>query len=247
MDKYMIVDNRYIDKAQTAWGDNYEIIPSISCDTISEPVCAHPDMVLFKSGEKNFICAPEVYEKYCKILIPLGVNLICGTKKLSCHYPWDIAYNVFKTDKFALGKFSETDTKILQYLDDEKIEMININQGYAKCSTCAFDGGVISADGGICSAASKKGLDVLKIPCGEIRLLGYDYGFIGGASGINSDGDVFFFGDLDSVSFGKQIYDFIKRKGRKILQIKDFPLTDVGTIMFFWHAAYKRKLTFIIL
>ena len=233
MDKYMIIDNRYAHIAQSTWGDIYEIIPSVTVNSLSEPISAHPDMALFKSEKNEFICAPDSYKEYRKILTPYGIKLICGEKKLSCNYPKDIAYNVLKTDKFAFGKFTETDSKIIEYLDSNNIEKINIKQGYSKCSVCCFKGGIITADSGICKSAKKVGLDVLQIPCGEIKLLGYDYGFIGGASGLNEAGDVFFFGDLTSLSYGNLISDFFKTKNIKIHEIKNYPLTDVGTIIFF--------------
>jgi len=233
MDKHMIIDNRYIHIAESVWKDTFSIIPSVTCSVLSAPVSAHPDMALFKTEEKEFICSPDVFSDYEKTLKKYDVKLICGEKKLSCNYPEDIAYNVLKTDKFAFGKFTETDSKIIKYLENKKIDKINIKQGYAKCSVCNFYGGIISSDAGICKAALGVGLDFLQIPQGEIKLPGYDYGFIGGASGLNSNGDVFFFGDLSSVSYGNLIYDFLKKKNIKIHEIKNFPLTDVGTVMFF--------------
>ena len=96
MSKYMIVDKRYADIAQKNWGEEYQIIPSVVCDSLPETVSAHPDMVLFKTGKREFICAPDVYEEYRGILSPIGVNLICGKKKLKSNYPEDIAYNILE-------------------------------------------------------------------------------------------------------------------------------------------------------
>lgn len=232
MTRFMIVDNRYVNIAENAWKDKYEIIPSVTSLYLDEGVNTHPDMTLFRLEEKIFICAPDCYEEYKKRLKRTGVKLICGEKNLKSTYPDDIAYNILKTDNLALGKFKDSDPVVIKYLKDEKIELINVNQGYSKCSVCYFENGAITADSGIFSALTKKRIDTLKIPCGEIKLKGYDYGFIGGASGVNKEGEVFFFGDLDSVSYGRRIREFILSKGRTLFEIKNYPLTDVGTIMF---------------
>lgn len=233
MEQYMIIDSRYENIAKESWGDKYIIIPSVNCKSLSGPVSYHPDMVLFKTASKEYICAPDVFCEYETLLKPLGINLICGKTELNCNYPSDIAYNVLKSEKTALAKFSATDPDIISYLDARGIKRINVNQGYSKCSVCAGNGWAITADEGILRVLKNEGKDVLQIPPGEILLSGYDYGFIGGASGISESGEVYFFGDLSSVSFGRDIYDFLSLKKIKIFQIKNYPLTDVGTIMFF--------------
>ncbi len=233
MQHFMIVDNRYAEIAQKEWGNLYEIVPSVTSKRLSLPVSAHPDMTLFKTGEKEFICAPDVYCEYVEIFKIRGAKVICGKKELNCNYPKDIAYNVFKENKLAMAKFSETDEEIIKYLDGENIKKIDIKQGYSKCSVCRFSGGIICADSGICNIAKNEGLDVLNIPSGEIVLSGYDYGFIGGASGANEKNEIFFFGDLDFVSYGKEIKKFLFEREIRFIEIKNLPLTDVGTIMFF--------------
>ena len=232
MKRFMIVDNRYAETARKSWGEMYEIIPSVTCQSLAEPVSAHPDMVLFKTGKREFICAPDVYEEYKRMLQPIGVDLICGKKELKSNYPEDIAYNILKTDSSAFGKFSETEETIKKYLEAENIKMINVKQGYSKCSVCSFAGGAITADESLYSALLADGQDTLKIPCGEIFLRGYDYGFIGGASGENDDGELFFFGDLKMLSFGEKIIRFLEEKKKKIHQISGITPIDVGTIMF---------------
>lgn len=232
MKDVMLIDNRYAEIAKAHWGDRYEIIPSVTCRELSEPVSAHPDMVLFKTGKREFICAPNVYDKYKKLLSDYNVKLICGKKELKSNYPEDIAYNILKTDNFALGNFLHTDETIKDYLQNEKIEMINVKQGYSKCSVCSFTGGAITADEGMFNALVNSGIDALKISSGEIILSGYDYGFIGGASGENADGEIFFFGDPLLHSFGKIVFDYLYLKGKRIHYIENLHLTDVGTIMF---------------
>jgi len=229
--EFMIVDNRYTFVAEKAWGDRFNIIPSVTCKSVPAAISAHPDMTLFQLEEKVFICAPDCFEEYKKRVFCSGTTLICGEKQLGSTYPEDVAYNVLKINNLALGKILAADPVVLNHLTDKKIELINVNQGYSKCSVCTFSGCAITADEGIFSALKNRGTEVLKIPYGEIKLTGYDYGFIGGASG-EYKGEIFFFGDLDSVSYGQKIREFICSKGKTINEIKNYPLTDVGTITF---------------
>lgn len=232
MAEIMIVDSRYADIAKTAWGHLWEIVPSVACDFLASPVSCHPDMVLFKTAANEFICAPNCFSEYQQRLSSYGINLICGKKQLRSNYPEDIAYNILKVKDFALGRFSDTDEVLLKHLSDNGIKMISVKQGYSKCSVLSFESCAITADESLYNALCECNIDVLKIPCGEIALTGYDYGFIGGASGENSRGEIFFFGDLRSVSFGNEIKAFLISKGKTIYEIEGLQLTDVGTIMF---------------
>lgn len=64
------------------------------------------------------------------------------------------------------------------------IEIVNINQGYARCSTLILNNRTaVTADISVKNALEKDGAKVLLISSGDIKLEGYDYGFIGGASG----------------------------------------------------------------
>ncbi len=61
-------------------------------------------------------------------------------------------------------------------------------------------------------------------------LSGYDYGFIGGASGF-AYGCLLFFGDICKHKSFQNIKRFAEIKGVELEYMKDFPLTDVGTII----------------
>lgn len=73
---------------------------------------------------------------------------------------------------------------------------------------------------------------MLLISSGDIKLEGYDYGFIGGASGKISDNTVVFFGNAEMHPCYSSIRELcLKNKiGIKIL-CKNMPLTDVGGIV----------------
>ena len=215
----IIIDARFLDIAQKYWGDR--VIPSYVCKNIAEPVCAHPDVTLTKI-EDVFVCSPDSYDYYNTFL---GDKLLKGKKELSFHYPFDIAYNVLIYKNFAFAKAKYTDDVVKKELEKRNIKLINVNQGYAKCSAAVCDRGIITADETIYSACVENGIDALKITQGHVKLSGYEYGFVGGASGF-IDGKLTFFGDVRNHPDYLKIKEFCD-----IDFIPDFPLTDVGTIM----------------
>lgn len=216
----IIVDRRYLDIARKYMGMDFEIIPSYLCEKLQTPVSAHPDMTLTQIDD-IFVCCPESFDYYSNLL---GKCVISGGTELSSHYPYDIAYNVLIYKNLAFGKADYIDSIVKEELKKRNIELINVNQGYSKCSSAVCKEGIITADDSIYKACCENGVNALKITLGYVELAGYDYGFIGGASGI-IDGVLTFFGDIRKHPDCLKIKEFCEFNF-----IPDFPLTDVGTI-----------------
>ena len=216
----IIIDRRFSDIAEKHWGMKHKIIPSFCCEKLQSPVNAHPDMTITPIGDK-FVCSPESYDYYKSFL---GERAIKGVTPLSTHYPYDIAYNVLIYKNVAFGKVDYIDQVVKDELLKRKIKLINVNQGYAKCASSVCDEGIITADESIYSVVKACGINTLKITPGFVELAGYDYGFIGGTSGI-VDGVLNFFGDVSKHPDFSKIKEFCK-----FSYIPDFPLTDIGTI-----------------
>ena len=73
---------------------------------------------------------------------------------------------------------------------------------------------------------------MLLISSGDIKLEGYDYGFIGGASGKISDNTVVFFGNAEMHPYYSSIKELCSRNKIAIkILCKNMPLTDVGSIV----------------
>ena len=216
----LIIDARYVDKANEIWKDRYEIVPSFTHKNLQTPVASHPDMTITPVGDV-FVCAPESFDYYKAFL---GKRVISGKTSLSSHYPNDIAYNVLIFKNKAFGKKDYIDPVVLNELKKRNIEFINVNQGYAKCSCCVCENGIITADDCIYRVLCENNVNSLKITPGHVELSGYDYGFIGGASGV-IDGKLTFFGDVSKHP------DFLKIKEFCDFDYFDnFILTDIGTI-----------------
>lgn len=229
-DRIFIVDNRYYDAFCQTLGKGLRVLPSVTCKALDEPVSAHPDMVLFSAEKGSLICAKEVYDDYAKMLSPFGIKLVQGEAKLRRDYPEDVAYNVLNTPAGAFARFDCTDLQIVRLLEKKHIPKISVKQGYARCATVCFGDALISADPAILKAGKDARLSVLSISPGYVRLPGYDYGFLGGASGMTDESTVAFFGDLSYHPDGVKIRDFITKKGFAVKEVSHQPLTDIGTI-----------------
>lgn len=227
MSKKLIIDKRYFKIAEQKWGKAFEIIPSPAVENLPEPVRSHPDLSLIRIGGM-YIVEKTVYDFY-KTQLP-GKNVICGETALGSHYPFDIAYNVLISGNIAMANFKYTDNVIKKQLVEQNFKLIDVKQGYAYCSSAVFDNHIITADPSVAEKAALNGLDVLRITPGGIRLPGYGYGFIGGASGF-VDGKLLFFGDITQHADFEKIKRFTKSKNIEMDYLKDFPLTDVGTMI----------------
>ena len=108
--------------------------------------------------------------------------------------------------------------------------IINVNQGYTKCSVCAVsDKAFITDDKSIYQALKSADYDVLEVEKGSVALDGYDYGFIGGACTMIDDGTVAFFGDIKTHPNFRKIERFCIIHNVKIINLaENKPLTDVG-------------------
>jgi len=89
---------------------------------------------------------------------------------------------------------------------------------------------IITPDIGIQKACLNAGLDVLLIEKGQVVLEGYDYGFIGGASGKVGN-RIIFNGDITLHSDYDKIRSFIEARNLEIVYFDQYPLTDIGSII----------------
>ena len=158
--------------------------------------------------------------------------------KLSPAYPGDIRYNAACTGRYFLHHLQYTDPELLQIVYDLNLIPVQVKQGYTKCNTLVADSdSIITSDMGIAKAFEKAGGTALLIRPGYIKLPGYEYGFIGGASGTcfrktDTKGLVCFNGDLSTHPDCKEIRAFLHERKFEILDVPGEPLLDIGSVLF---------------
>lgn len=229
-----ILDARYIGRfgaPLTRLG--YTVLPTVRHPALTEAVAYHADMSLFPVDAHTVIAAPEVWRAYAARLAPYGIKVVQGETVLTSNYPSCIAYNVAKVGKTAFHLAGQTDPAVHTCLMEQGVAMAAVRQGFSGCSVCAVgNNAIITADVSIQRAAEQAGIETLLIRAGHIELPGYDYGFIGGASG-RCGKRILFAGSLCRHPDGADIRAFCARHAAEPVSLDDGPLVDVGTIFCF--------------
>lgn len=212
--------------------EGIRVLRTDPCADICGAVSFHPDMFLHHIGGNLIVAPPNAPETTLIKLSYEGFNIIRGEKCISRKYPGDIAYNVARIGNYAVCSVEATDRVLLRYLQETGITIIDVKQGYAKCSICvAGQRACITSDKGIYKALCKYDFDVLLISPGFISLYDLNYGFIGGASGLISDDTIFFSGNIKAHPDFIKIEAFLKKHHKKICSVENCSLTDVGTFI----------------
>lgn len=207
-----------------------EVILSCRISSLYDAVCGHPDMMIHHAGKKRFIVAPEAYNHF-RIAIP-DADITMGSKSLNSKYPKDICYNAAAFGNYLICNTAHTAQEILtEYKYTEK-KILNVKQGYSKCSICIIaDNAIITSDSGIYKTAVNNGIDALKITEGHISLPGMSYGFIGGASGMLAKNLLAVNGDIKTHPDYNMINNFCKKYDVDIISLKKGEITDIGSII----------------
>lgn len=197
-------------------------------------VSSHPDMQIHFLNPDTAICPPETY-LYYKTILPEHINIIKGDNNLFSTYPDIAAYNVARVGGYIICNTKIVDKVLLSYYTANSFEIIHVNQGYAKCNICIInDNCIITEDRGIYDIIRTKATEIecVFIDNGDVDLGGFDYGFIGGASGLCED-TVLFCGKLKDTPNKEIILNTIKRNNKKYAELSNEPLYDYGSIISF--------------
>lgn len=192
-----------------------------------EPFCAnHSDILTYHLGNGRFIVDETAVNAF-------GNYDISATVNVSSPYPNDCLLNAADIGDYIICNSKITHRSILKSAEKQNKQIINVNQGYAKCSVCIVKRNtVITDDPSIYQECNKKsGVSVLFVSKGSVDLHGQNYGFLGGASGLLGENKLFFNGDLSYHKDFLAIKDFLSYHNVKYADIKNKQLTDVGSII----------------
>ena len=228
--KRVVVDYRLQQEARYQLKNlGYTIVDTVKLPVLYNAIDGHADIQLCKI-DNYIIVAPQTYEYYCNILS--DANVIKGSKSLNGTYPYDIPYNcaVLKDYIICNEPYTENTIKNIALTANRKI--LNVPQGYSKCSICLVSGeAIITADKSIYDVCKKNKIDVLKISEGHIELDGMNYGFIGGVGGLINETTLALNGELKTHPDCNDIKAFCKNHNVDIVELKKGPLYDIGSII----------------
>ncbi|MBR5521606.1 MAG: hypothetical protein IKU54_06385 [Oscillospiraceae bacterium] len=202
----------------------YDCIPVIKSDCVSGPISQHSD-VLYLKTDNNEIIVSACQKPNFRYLEESGYHIVvCDILKPG--YRTESWLNFIVNNDYIIYN-PETAYKII--VDKNKIV---VKQGYTRCSTiCVNSRAYITDDENIFNTLLKNNLDCLKIEKGDIKLEGYDYGFIGGASVKLNDNEILFFGDLKNKKDKSNVISFLKKYNVKPIFIENKEMHDIGSVL----------------
>lgn len=213
----------------------YDVLKLPENERLPYPVSTHLDMSVKVIGCRLYLFR-DYYELCKRLFTDNFVRKLCiCAGSLGRDYPHDIRLNMLTVSKYLIGRLDMCPTELLSAATELGLEPIRCRQGYAACSTCVVGDAAITQDVGMHRLFERLGVPSLLVS-GAIRLDGYGSGyegFIGGASGYDSDSRcVFFAGSLDAHPDGAKIRKFCSYHGVRAYSLSDETLFDCGGIIF---------------
>lgn len=207
---------------------------------ISEHGCASDSHVANCTSKSlvdaNISTHADIYR--CQLGLLCNAHIYEGNPMLPhAPYPTEAIYNAVATDELFIHRLDITAPDLLAHIYGlDGVIMINVSQGYTRCSLLPVnDNSFITSDPGIAKALKSMGADVLLVTCNTIKLQGYSYGFIGGCAGnllIDGTPTLVFNGDLSSHPDYEKITSFAEDHDYEIKYFPNYPLEDIGSILF---------------
>lgn len=214
----------------------YFVIKLPRCNSLPEAICSHPDTMIFRLGN-IFLSTCDYGETASYVFSDIrefssDSRMFFIDETLGKSYPNDAKLNAISFGKNLIVNAKTVSSQILKIAEKEGFSPINVNQSYPNCSILKLnEENAITADMGIYKKLTSLGINTLLIKSGGISLPPYEYGFIGGASGVDGE-KVFFLGNLDLHPSAKEIKKFISERGMKAISLSDEPLSDLGGLLF---------------
>lgn len=237
MDKYIVIDSK-MRKVEKEYLNSlgYRVINIQTNKNVYDEISSHVDIFCCKIKDK-VVLEPSVY-KYLKEEKYDLKNVICGKNKVGLKYPLDVLYNVCCIGENVIHNFKYTDEKILEIIQKEKLNMIDINQGYSNCSIAVIDDkSVVVTDKKIAEKLIENDIDVLLLEKNlDIKLLKNDgdysrmSGFIGGCI-ARIDNKIVIFGDISKIDRDNKIQKFIQSRNLELVSFKGVDVVDYGGIL----------------
>lgn len=237
MDKYIVIDSR-MRKVEKEYLESlgYRVINIQTNKNVYDEISSHVDIFCCKIKDK-VVLETSVY-KYLKEEKYDLENVICGKNKVGSKYPLDVLYNVCSIGENVIHNFKYTDEKILEIIQKEKLNMIDINQGYSNCSIAVIDDkSVVVTDKKIAEKLIENDIDVLLLEENlDIKLLKNDgkyskmKGFIGGCMS-RIENKIIIFGDISKIDKEKKIRNFIQSRNLELVSFKGLDVIDYGGVL----------------
>lgn len=212
------------------------VIPMPAASGLPSPLASHPDMLVAKLGDDIITTAdyveeaPQVFSDIREYAPHIKIHVT--DEKFGEEYPKDAIFNSLTLGKKAFLKKSSASPALIKLAEALGYEIVNTRQGYPACTVLPLSKrDAITADRGLAITLGEWGVSVTLIENGDISLPPYEYGFIGGASGVFGD-TVYFLGNLATHKNADRILKKIESLGMRAVSLAQHPLSDLGRLIF---------------
>lgn len=196
---------------------------------LDTPVSRHADILGNYVGESTFLADKHQIELCRFIEDNNGKSVII--ENIKSPYPNDCLLNFADIGDYIICNKSIMTNDIEEFLPNKPI--IDVKQGYSKCSVCICGyNTIVTDDKSVYNAVLQyDNINSLLIEKGSVHINKYDYGFIGGCCGLINKNVLLFNGDLSLHSDFDKIKKFLYDNNVNYIDIKGKPLTDIGSII----------------
>lgn len=197
---------------------------------VDKRVAHHSDLSFFFDGNDTLFVAKEMSE-YADLLKSYCQNVVVIKKELGKEYPKDVLLNCVCVGRNFICNSETVSDEVFDKMKNSGYNIVDVKQGYTKCSVVPVsDNAILTDDESIYAECVKSGIDVLKVSKGSVILHGFDYGFIGGATGKISEREIIFNGDITKHPDYNEIDLFLKKYGINAISFNG-KLEDIGSII----------------
>lgn len=201
--------------------------------TAYRSICGHPDIYITRLDHRTFVLSPSVFERISLWDTEDRFEFIKGASDPGSRYPLSASYNALSLGGKFFHALDHTDPVLLSKAHQLDLEMVEVAQGYTRCSCVPVgEKEIVTSDGSIARSAEKMGFDTCFVDPESILLPGQKHGLIGGTCGKVGEGHLFFCGDPLLHPWGELLLDFCERKSVKVSRLEGLQLYDCGSLFF---------------
>lgn len=197
------------------------------------PEATHADMQILTVKDSLFV-KKGVCRTFIGDLEKISKRAVISGQNTPQKYPECCSHNVLVCGNYYFHNTKVTDENVKKYLEDYFYVPVDVKQGYSGCSSCYIDSLdlIITSDPGIMKASSKHSFNCYFVSSEiteNIKLEGYDHGFIGGCLGYFKEKNTLYVsGSLkENVP---ELYELLRQANVTVIESEKKELTDIGGI-----------------
>lgn len=211
----------------------FEIIKTNKYNALYDAIDGHPDIQMTYINNTLYL-HKDISKDFLYKLKEKNITYKLGKKGLFLPYPNNISFNALVSKDLFIHKLDFTDPLVLDEAKNLNLNLINVNQGYTRCSASYLGkDSYITEDKSIAKKLLNMSKNVFLKEHSNVFLKGFSYGFIGGAisrANLYNENLVLITGDINEYKYGRDFKSFLSNINLPYLTIGKGLLKDRGSI-----------------